>query len=102
MDSYEFVRRLRSDADLIDTANYHEHEEWVLRFVQLVAAVLQGAGHESGMDIEVTESLLMEDVSENISKLKTVRKTPGSDAENRSVFHLSSLEPEIIGSATTG
>ncbi len=43
-------------------------------FVQTIKEILTGAGGEAGIDIEVTESVLMEDVSENIAKLSAVRE----------------------------
>jgi diguanylate cyclase (GGDEF)-like protein len=42
-------------------------------FVSTVADVLQLAGANAGIDIEVTESLLMKDVADNIEKLSRVR-----------------------------
>jgi diguanylate cyclase (GGDEF)-like protein/PAS domain S-box-containing protein len=46
------------------------HEE----FVPMITRILQSAGSEAGIDIEVTESVLMEDVTENIEKLSAVRE----------------------------
>jgi diguanylate cyclase len=43
-------------------------------FVRTVTTILKLAGAEAGMDIEVTESLLMENVNENIEKLAAVRE----------------------------
>jgi diguanylate cyclase len=43
-------------------------------FVRLFANQLRVAGSEVGIDIEVTESLLMEDVAENIEKLTAIRE----------------------------
>ena len=42
-------------------------------FVRTVANVLKLAGGEAGLDIEVTESLIMDDAAENIEKLKAIR-----------------------------
>jgi diguanylate cyclase (GGDEF)-like protein len=42
-------------------------------FVRTVANVLKLAGGEVGLDIEVTESLIMDDASDNIEKLKAIR-----------------------------
>jgi len=42
-------------------------------FVRTVAEALQIAGSRDGIDIEVTESLLMKDVAENIDKLTRIR-----------------------------
>jgi diguanylate cyclase len=42
-------------------------------FLRTVGNVLRLSGAEAGIDIEVTESLLMEDVSENLSKLAAIR-----------------------------
>jgi diguanylate cyclase (GGDEF)-like protein/PAS domain S-box-containing protein len=41
--------------------------------VHLVKAALGGAGSEAGLDIEVTESLIMQDVVDNIAKLIAIR-----------------------------
>jgi diguanylate cyclase (GGDEF)-like protein len=43
-------------------------------FVRTVATILKLAGSEAGMDIEVTESLLMQDVTKNIAKLVAIRE----------------------------
>jgi diguanylate cyclase (GGDEF)-like protein/PAS domain S-box-containing protein len=43
-------------------------------FVPTIAAILKRAGSNAGIDIEVTESVLMEDVAENIEKLSAVRQ----------------------------
>ena len=43
-------------------------------FVATMSAVLADAGADHGLDIEVTESLLMEDVAENIQKLAAIRE----------------------------
>jgi diguanylate cyclase (GGDEF)-like protein/PAS domain S-box-containing protein len=43
-------------------------------FVRTVANVLKLAGREAGLDIEVTESLIMDDAVENIEKLKAIRE----------------------------
>jgi diguanylate cyclase len=42
-------------------------------FVRTVAAALRPTGPDAGIDIEVTESLLMQDVAENIEKLSGLR-----------------------------
>jgi diguanylate cyclase (GGDEF)-like protein len=42
-------------------------------FVRSVANVLELAGREAGLDIEVTESLIMDEAAQNIEKLKAVR-----------------------------
>ena len=42
-------------------------------FVRTVKNALRGAGSEAGIDIEVTESLIMQDVDENIAKLAAIR-----------------------------
>ena len=42
-------------------------------FVRMVENVLRAAGNEPGIDIEVTESLIMQDAADNIAKLHTVR-----------------------------
>ena len=42
-------------------------------FVRIVANVLKLAGGEAGLDIEVTESLIMDDAAKNIEKLKEIR-----------------------------
>lgn len=42
-------------------------------FVRTVSAILQLAGAQAGIDIEVTESLIMQDVSGNIEKLTAIR-----------------------------
>jgi EAL domain-containing protein (putative c-di-GMP-specific phosphodiesterase class I) len=42
-------------------------------FVHMVEQVVQPAGAAAGLDIEVTESVLMNDVGENLLKLKAVR-----------------------------
>ena len=42
-------------------------------FLRTVADVLGTAGPQAGLDIEVTESLLMEDVTENLAKLAAIR-----------------------------
>jgi diguanylate cyclase (GGDEF)-like protein len=42
-------------------------------FVRTVANVLKLAGREAGLDIEVTESLIMDDPAANIEKLKAIR-----------------------------
>jgi EAL domain-containing protein (putative c-di-GMP-specific phosphodiesterase class I) len=39
----------------------------------MVEEALGGAGHEAGIDIEVTESLIMQDVADNIAKLVAIR-----------------------------
>ena len=41
--------------------------------VQMVKDALGGAGNEAGIDIEVTESLIMQDVVDNIAKLVAIR-----------------------------
>lgn len=41
--------------------------------VRMVEEALGGAGHEAGIDIEVTESLIMQDVVDNIAKLVAIR-----------------------------
>jgi diguanylate cyclase (GGDEF)-like protein len=43
-------------------------------FVHTVAAALAQAGASAGIDIEVTESVLMQDVADNIEKLAQIRK----------------------------
>jgi diguanylate cyclase (GGDEF)-like protein len=43
-------------------------------FVHAVAEALQHGGPDGGIDIEVTESLLMKDVSDNIEKLSRIRE----------------------------
>lgn len=43
-------------------------------FVSTIAGILRGAGGQPGIDIEVTESVLMEDVTDNIEKLAAVRE----------------------------
>jgi diguanylate cyclase len=43
-------------------------------FVGMMAKLLGLSGSETGIDIEVTESVLMEDVAENIEKLSAVRE----------------------------
>jgi diguanylate cyclase (GGDEF)-like protein len=43
-------------------------------FVDTVRQALQGSGKTSGIDIEVTESLIMEDVDSNIRKLEEIRR----------------------------
>jgi diguanylate cyclase (GGDEF)-like protein len=43
-------------------------------FVRTVAATLRVAGGDAGIDIEVTESLLMQDVADNIEKLSRIRE----------------------------
>jgi diguanylate cyclase (GGDEF)-like protein/PAS domain S-box-containing protein len=43
-------------------------------FVRTVATVVKLAGAEAGVDIEVTETLLMEDVENNIEKLTRIRE----------------------------
>jgi diguanylate cyclase (GGDEF)-like protein/PAS domain S-box-containing protein len=42
-------------------------------FVDDVRAVLGGAGEAAGLDLEITESLLMENIDESLRKLRTVR-----------------------------
>jgi diguanylate cyclase len=42
-------------------------------FVRIVKNVLRVAGSEAGIDIEVTESLIMQDVTDNIAKLEAIR-----------------------------
>ena len=42
-------------------------------FVGTVKNILRIAGHEPGIDIEVTESLIMQDAADNIAKLQAVR-----------------------------
>ncbi len=42
-------------------------------FLQMITDVVRTAGDEAGLDIEVTESLVMEDVAQNIAKLAAVR-----------------------------
>jgi EAL domain-containing protein (putative c-di-GMP-specific phosphodiesterase class I) len=42
-------------------------------FVRMVKNVLRTAGNEPGIDIEVTESLIMQDAADNIAKLHAVR-----------------------------
>ena len=42
-------------------------------FVRMVKNVLRTAGNEAGIDIEVTESLIMQDAADNIAKLQAVR-----------------------------
>jgi EAL domain-containing protein (putative c-di-GMP-specific phosphodiesterase class I) len=42
-------------------------------FVHTVKNILRIAGHEPGIDIEVTESLIMQDAADNIAKLQAVR-----------------------------
>jgi len=42
-------------------------------FVRMITDVVRTAGDEPGLDIEVTESLVMENVSQNIEKLVAVR-----------------------------
>jgi EAL domain-containing protein (putative c-di-GMP-specific phosphodiesterase class I) len=41
--------------------------------VDEIRAVVGGAGEESGLDIEITESLLMENIEESIGKLQVIR-----------------------------
>jgi EAL domain-containing protein (putative c-di-GMP-specific phosphodiesterase class I) len=43
-------------------------------FVPMVAEILRRAGSRAGIDIEVTESVPIEDVAENIEKLSAVRQ----------------------------
>ena len=43
-------------------------------FVRTVSDIVKLAGGEAGIDIEVTESLIMKDVTENIEKLTAVRR----------------------------
>jgi EAL domain-containing protein (putative c-di-GMP-specific phosphodiesterase class I) len=43
-------------------------------FVDTVRQALKGSGKASGIDIEVTESLIMEDVDSNIRKLEEIRR----------------------------
>ena len=43
-------------------------------FVRTVSKILELAGGEAGIDFEVTESLLMENVNDNIKKLSAVRE----------------------------
>jgi diguanylate cyclase (GGDEF)-like protein/PAS domain S-box-containing protein len=43
-------------------------------FVRTVSSILKLAGSEAGIDFEVTESLLMENVNDNIKKLSAVRE----------------------------
>jgi EAL domain-containing protein (putative c-di-GMP-specific phosphodiesterase class I) len=43
-------------------------------FVQSVSTALEFAGPHGGIDIEVTESLLMKDVADNIEKLARIRE----------------------------
>ncbi len=43
-------------------------------FVRTVATILKLAGAEAGIDIEVTETLLMDNVAENIAKLSAIRE----------------------------
>jgi diguanylate cyclase (GGDEF)-like protein/PAS domain S-box-containing protein len=43
-------------------------------FVETVRQALKGSGRTSGIDIEVTESLIMEDVDSNIRKLEEIRR----------------------------
>jgi diguanylate cyclase (GGDEF)-like protein/PAS domain S-box-containing protein len=43
-------------------------------FVPMLVEILKCAGRKAGIDIEVTESVLMEDVAENIEKLSAVRR----------------------------
>jgi diguanylate cyclase len=43
-------------------------------FVRTVSTILKLAGGEAGVDIEVTESLMMENVNENIEKLTAIRE----------------------------
>jgi len=43
-------------------------------FVRKVTNIVRLGGREAGIDIEVTESLLMDDVSENIQKLAAIRE----------------------------
>jgi EAL domain-containing protein (putative c-di-GMP-specific phosphodiesterase class I) len=42
-------------------------------FVRTVKNILRVAGSEAGIDIEVTESLIMQDVEDNIAKLVAIR-----------------------------
>jgi diguanylate cyclase (GGDEF)-like protein/PAS domain S-box-containing protein len=42
-------------------------------FVRTVKNILRVAGSEAGIDIEVTESLIMQDVADNIAKLEAIR-----------------------------
>ena len=42
-------------------------------FVRTVAAAVELAGPEGGIDVEVTESLLMKDLADNIEKLSCIR-----------------------------
>jgi EAL domain-containing protein (putative c-di-GMP-specific phosphodiesterase class I) len=42
-------------------------------FVDDVRGVLEGAGEAAGLDLEITESLLMENFDESLRKLRTVR-----------------------------
>jgi len=42
-------------------------------FVRVVANILKVAGSEAGLDIEVTESLFMDDAADNIEKLRAIR-----------------------------
>ncbi len=42
-------------------------------FVQMITDVATAAGDDAGLDIEVTESLVMDDVAQNIAKLAAVR-----------------------------
>jgi EAL domain-containing protein (putative c-di-GMP-specific phosphodiesterase class I) len=43
-------------------------------FVRTLSTILKVAGSEAGLDIEVTESLMMENVIENMEKLTAVRE----------------------------
>jgi EAL domain-containing protein (putative c-di-GMP-specific phosphodiesterase class I) len=42
-------------------------------FVEMISGVVKSAGSDHGLDIEVTESLVMDGASQNIEKLVTVR-----------------------------
>jgi len=42
-------------------------------FVETLAQILEGRGRAAGIDIEVTESVIVEDVGGNIDKLKAIR-----------------------------
>ncbi len=52
-------------------------------FVATIAQILKAAGEEVGIDIEVTESVLMQDVAENIQKLSAVARPWRPDSARR-------------------
>jgi diguanylate cyclase (GGDEF)-like protein/PAS domain S-box-containing protein len=64
-------RRLRAPRIAVNVSPMQLRDN---NFVRTVTRTLKLAGGEAGIDIEVTESLLMENVEENITKLAQIRE----------------------------